>query len=251
MIEVSSQNISMLIGKPVTDDLNHEIGEVLSFIIDSTGHVSEVLVKGNNGEHLCYPVDRLSMDGDFVRLLSEIDNKVKMTSENIPLLWRKKKILDKLLNENKILPEIYEKLYAEFDEALTSLKADAQTIMDDLDKQIKDYEKLFKTLHFGKTYLDIEREIDHVDEETYRQSMNAILNGLTDVVEKKQDLQEKRETLSNILLGEERISESVQEETEEPQVQEVHEEIAVEGQEQKEETTETTVSEPVITVHMR
>lgn len=252
MIEVSSANISMLIGRPVKDNLNRQVGEVLSFTIDSAGQVSEVLVKENNGRHLCYPVDRLSMDGDSVRVISEIDKKVEITSENIPLLWRKKKILDKLLNENKILPEIYQKLYAEFDEALTNLKAEAQAAMADLDKQIEEYEKLFKTLHFAKTYLDIEHEIGHVEDETYRQSMIAILNGLRDVVEKKQALQEKKETLSNIMLGEEQISEDVQqEEVEEVQVQKVNEEGVVEGQEQKEEDAQTTVSEPVITIHMK
>lgn len=252
MVGISSENISMLIGRPVKDNLNRAIGEVLSFIIDSSGGICEILVKDNNGEHLCYPVERFAVDGDAVRLLSEIDMKVVMISKNIPLLWRKKEILDKLLEGNKILPQIHEKLHADFDEKLASFKSDAQIVMEELDEQVKDYENLFRTLHFAKTYLDIEHEIGRVKEEAYRQSMSAILNGLRDVVDKRNMLDEKRETLSNIFLGEEPETEDIQQQSiEETTTQQGQEEGVVEGEEQKEESFEGRASEPVITVHMK
>ncbi|MFB0503627.1 MAG: hypothetical protein ACETWE_07320 [Candidatus Bathyarchaeia archaeon] len=251
MVAISSENVSMLIGRPVKDNLNRAIGEVLSFIIDSSGDISEILVKDNNGEHLCYPVARFAIDGDAVRLLSEIDMKVEMISKNIPLLWRKKEILDRLLEGNKILPQIHEKLHADFDEKLASFKSDAQTVMEELGQQVKDYESLFRTLHFAKTYLDIEHEIGRVKEEAYRQSMIAILNGLRDVVDRKNALDEKRETLSNIFIGEETATENIEKQSiQETTIQRGQEKGVVEEEEQKE-AFEGADSEPVITVHMK
>jgi len=244
---ISSENVSVLIGKPVKDELRNEIGRILSFVVDSPGHVSKVLIRDNNGEFKCHPIDRLVVDNENVILLSEIDKIVKTVSEKIPLLWRKKKVLDKLLNENKILPEIYENLYKEFGEALERLKVEAQSAINELDRQINTCEETFKTLRLAKTYLEIEHEIGHVEEEAYRESLRVILSGLKSLVEKKQRLQEKRDTLSNILVGEEIMMESLQlgkEGAEKARTPEV-----AEGQEDV--TTKPSESEPMITVHMK
>jgi len=205
MTSTPPQNISSLINRSVKDDLHIEIGRILSFIVDPAGHASKVLVADNNGDYKCHSVDRLVVENDTVILLSEIDKTVKTVSEKIPLLWRKKKVLDKLSNENKILPEIYESLYKEFSEPLEKLKIEAQGAISELDTQINDCEETFKTLRLAKTYLEIEHEIGRVEEEAYKESLRAILNGLKSLVERKQRLQEKRDTLSNILLGEDVI----------------------------------------------
>ncbi len=247
MVGISSENVSLLIGKPAKDELRSEIGKILSFIIDSPGHVSKVLIMDHNGEYKCHPFDRLVIDHDTVILLSEIDKTTKTVSEKIPLLWRKKKVLDKLLNENKILPEIYESLYGEFSEALERLKGDAQSAVNELEKQISNCEETFKTLRLAKTYLEIEHEIGRVEEEAYKESLRMILNGLKGLVEKKQHLQEKRDTLSNILLGEEFMMESSplgKEEVEKTKKAEVSE-----GQGAL--ATKPLESEPQITVHVK
>jgi len=205
MVGMLSENVPLLIGKTVKDEMRNEVGNILSFIIDSPGHVSKALVRDNNGEYKCHPIDRLIVDNDTVILLSEIDKTVKTVAEKIPLLWRKKKVLDKLLNENKILPEIYESLYKEFGEALEKSKIEARSAITELDKQIASSEEAFKMLRLAKTYLEIEHEIGRVEEEAYKESLRVILNGLKSLVEKKQRLQEKRDTLSGILLGEEPI----------------------------------------------
>lgn len=247
MADISFENVSSLIGKPVIDEMQNKIGKILSFIIDSNGKVSEVLIKDNIGEYRCNPVDRLIVGNDAVISISEIDKTVQMVSERIPLLWRKKKILEKLLNEDKILLEIYEDLDKNFGEALGKLKAGAQGIVNELDKQINTCEEIFKTLHLAKTYLEIEYEIGHVDEDAYRESLRAILNGLTGLVEKKHNLREKREALSNILLGEDSLAEGV-----EPEEEEIGEtpEMKV-PMAQEDVTRKPPESEPVITVHMK
>jgi len=246
MAGIPFENSSVLIGKPVKDELRSEIGKILSFVIDSPGQVGKVLIRDNNGEYHCHPMDRLLVDSDTIILLSEIDKTVKAVSERIPLLWRKKKVLDKLLNENKILPEIHENLFREFSEASEKLKVEAQSAINELDRQINSCEETFRTLRLAKTYLEIEHEIGRVEEDAYRESLRAILNGLKGLVEKKQHLQEKRDTLSNILLGEESVVEGPQIGSE---FEETNEMRVAEGQ--KSVTTEPSQSESLITVHMK
>ena len=249
MTGTSSSNISLLINKPVKDELRSEIGKILSFIVDPTGQASKVLIRDNNGEYECYSVDRLTVENDAVVLLSEIDRTVRAVSERVPLLWRKKKVLDKLSNENKILPEIYESLYNEFSEPLEKLKIEAQGAVNELDRQINDCEETFRTLRLAKTYLEIEHEIGRVEEDAYKESLRAILNGLKGLVEKKQRLQEKRDTLSNILLGEELVgdgSKSGKEEVEEARKAEL-----AEGQEGIKKDVLETTGPQLITVHVK
>lgn len=242
MTSIICEDISLLVGKPIKDELNGEVGKILSFIVDPSGQVSEVLVMNNDGEYKCHPVDRLVVDNDTVVLLSEIDKIVKTASEKIPLLWQKKKALDKLLNESKILPEIYENLHREFGEALEKLKVDARGAINELDIQISNCEEMLKTLHLGKTYLEVEHEIGQVKDEAYKESFLAILNGLKGLVEKKKNLQEKREALSNILLGDDYIVEG-------PQLKKEAGEEAAKAQ--GDIAREPTESEPMITVRMK
>jgi len=195
--------MSNLIGKPVKNESGREIGKVLSFLVNSQGQMNEVLIGKEGGEYLCYPAEGLEFNNDYATVISEVDKKAKALSYEVPLIWRKKRTLNRLRDSNKILPEIYENLCAEFDATLNKLRSDVQSLLNDIDKQITNYEKQFRMLHIAKTFLEIEHEIGNVGEESYQQSLSAILRGLEETFNKKQSFQEMKEILSNILLNEE------------------------------------------------
>ncbi len=214
MVNMSSRDLLSLIGKPVINEVNIEVGRVISFMTDPTGKIEKVLIKGNGKEYSCYPVERLHVEGEKVFLFSDIHEKVNAIKENIPLIWRKKKVLEKLLKENRILPDIYEKLSLEFEDALKRLKEEAKDTIKELEEKIKENEEILETLHMAKTHLEIEYEIGHVEEEVYKRSLHSMLNGLRDIIELNENLKKMRDSLNNIIVGEE-----VQEEISEPETE--------------------------------
>lgn len=195
--------MSNFIGKPVKDESRKEIGRVLSLLMNPLGQVNKVLIEKVDGEYLCYPIESVECNNEYVAIIPDVERNVKTLSYKLPLLQRKKEILNKLKENNKILPEIYENLYAEFDAALNKLRADAQNLLNEVDKQIVSYDEEFRILHAAKTFLEIEHEIGNVEEDLYQRSVSAILKGLEEIFERKKSFQQMKKLLSGILLNKE------------------------------------------------
>jgi len=194
------------------DEDEKEIGRITSFLIDSSGQVEEVLVENKQGRFVKYPVERLKVSKDEVFLVSPIGAKIEVLSEKFPLISKKRKVLDKL-SENKVIPtEIYENLCKEFDRTLEEMKNEAQSLIEDAEKQIKAQEDHLKSLQLSRTFLEIEHEMETLSEETYQQSRISILKEIKNAQQRKLSLLKTKDKMIGIMQGEE-----------EPQVKEVPE----------------------------
>jgi len=176
-------------------------------------------------------------------LLEDTKLRANALCEDIPLVWRKEQVLNSLLKDEKILPEIYESLHQEFDATLNKLKASTQDVIAEIDKQIAECNEKFKKLHSAKTHLEIESEIGEINEGSYKKSLEIILDGLKNVITEKNDLEALRTRLSSLLLGEEPAKTVEPVESVEP--------VAAETALSKEATTESPPSEPSITVRLK
>jgi len=217
----------------------------VSFIVSPNGHIDAVLVSHADGEFVYYPSKQLIITKDSILLLSDTKLRANALCEDIPLVWRKEQVLNILLKDEKILPEIYEGLHQEFDATLNKLKASAQDVIAEIDKQVADCDARFKKLHSAKTHLEIESEIGEIDEGSYKKSLEIILDGLKSVITEKNDLDATRTRLSSLLLGEESPGTV---ETAEPVAEET-----VSSQKAQTEPTEETIppSEPSIVVRLK
>ena len=240
MTEPFSKDLFSFLGKPIRDEHKREIGKIVSFIVSPYGHIDAVLVNHSDGEFVYYPSKQLDVTKDSIVLLADTRLRANALCEDIPLVWRKEQVLNSLLKEEKILPEIYESLHQEFDATLNKLKASAQDVIAEIDKQIADCDERFKKLHSAKTHLEIESEIGEIDEGSYKKSLEIILDGLKIVIAEKNDLEAVKTRLSSLLLGEEPLGTV---ETAEP--------VAEETASPQEASTESPPSEPSITVRLK
>lgn len=218
----------------------------MSFIVSPDGHIDSVLVNHADGEFVYYPTKQLNITKDSIVLLADAKMRANALCEDMPLVWRKDQVLNNLLKEEKILPEIYESLHQEFDATLNKLKASIQDVIAEIDKQVASCDERFKILHSAKTHLEIESEIGEIDEGSYKKSLEIILDGLKNVITEKNDLEALRTRLSSLLLGEEppktvETAEPAAEETGSPQ----------EASTESTEKTVTSSSEPLITVRLK
>jgi len=240
LTEPLSKDLFSFLGKPIRNERKHEIGKIVSFIVSPNGHIDAVLVNHADGEFVYYPSKQLNITNDSIVLLAEVKLRANSLCEDIPLVWRKGEVLNGLLKDEKILPEIYESLHQEFDATLNKLKASAQDVIAEIDTQIADCDERFKKLHSAKTHLEIESEIGEIDEGSYKKSLEIILDGLKIVIAEKNDLEAVKTRLSSLLLGEEPLGTV---ETAEP--------VAEETASPQEASTESPPSEPSITVRLK
>lgn len=189
-----------LIGRSIKDENGREIGKIISFIIDSSGEVKEVLIENKNDEFVRYPVARIKASQEEIFLVSDIERRADKICESLPILWKKREILESLFRNKEILPEIYESLSAEFDKSLNELRTETQNLLGDIDRQIQFQEDIIRMLHLARTFLEMEHGIGNIKDEVFRQSLLSILREIKYASYKKMALLKTKDRVVNISL---------------------------------------------------
>ena len=228
-----SQNINpfLFIGKQIKDEYGRAIGKIISLALTPNGKFDAVYLEKSDGRFLKYPMEYLKFEGEEVTLLSEIKSKTNALCDQIPLIWRKDQALKDLSEKNKISRELYEELHNNFEGVLNQLRSEAQSLIEELDKEIARCTNEIKALNYGLVHLELEHEIGKIDDQSYEMAFMAIQENLTHINKEKEDLELTKNKLSNIILGEKT------EESPRPQAEEAH---------AAEETTEEAASETEI-----
>ncbi len=195
-------NLFLSVGKQVKDEYGRGLGKIASFALTPSGKFDAVFIEQGDGKFLKYPAENLKLDGADVTLISKIKSQTSVYCDQIPLIWRKDQALKELSEQKKISQELYSELHSSFDGALNQLKSEAQTLLDDIDKEIVRCNNEIKDLNYALVHLEIEHEIGKIDEQSYQAAFTIIQENIKRVNLEKTDLELTRNKLSNILLDE-------------------------------------------------
>ena len=195
-------NLFISIGKQVKDEYGRTIGRVASFAVNPNGRVDFAYIEQGDGKLAKYPAESLKVEGSETILLSTTKTKAKTFCDQIPLIWRKDQALKKLVEQNKISPEVHEDLHKSFEGVLNQLKSEAQTLNEEIDKETAGCAQGIKDLNYALVNLEIEHEIGKIDDESYQAAFTIIQECLKGTNMKKSDLETMKNELLNILLGE-------------------------------------------------
>jgi hypothetical protein len=195
-------NLFFSLGKPVKDEYGCSVGTVASFDVKPNGRIDYLYVEEASGRFVKHPAENLKMEGSDVILLSKIKVQSDAFSDQIPLIWRKDQALKELMEKKKISPEIYEDLHSSFDNVLKQLKSEAQTLTEEINKEIARCLQEVRDSGYALVHLEIEHEIGKIDAESYEKAFSAIQECMKRANTEKSDLETIRNKLSNILLGE-------------------------------------------------
>jgi hypothetical protein len=195
-------NLFLSVGKPVKDEYSRAVGKVASFALTPSGKFDAVFIEKGDGKFAKFSIEHLEFDGTEVTLISKLKSDANAFCDQIPLIWRKDQALKDLSEKKKISKELYEELHRTFDGALSQLKGEAQTLKEDIDKDIARCAEELKELAYALANLEIEHEIGQVSEENYNTAFVMVQDTLKRVHEEKNDLEMLRSRLSNITLGE-------------------------------------------------
>lgn len=196
-------NLSELVGKTVKDENEREIGRIVSFLMDELGKAKDVLVDNNYGNLARFSLDKLLMDDNGIALVSDRSKKLQSLSEQLPIIRKKRKILDKLSANKVIPPEIYENLCKEFDKNLDDMMGEAQILQKNIDKKVKVQEGRVKGLQLARAFLEIEHGIGTINDEVYKQSIMSLLKEVKSSQQAKLRMLKFKDKVQNIIVEEE------------------------------------------------
>jgi len=190
---------SKLIGRTVKIRGKGEIGVIVSFIMDPSGQVKDVLIEGKQGILEKHPVEMLQIEDNEVFLSSPIEKRLKILSENLPNTKKKREVLERLSKEKVVPQAIFESLIKEFDKALKEMEAEARSLIDEIEEQAKIQEDWIKALQVARAFLEIEHAIGTVSEDIYKRSIVALLKDMKNAQQRRLELLRIKEKVDQIL----------------------------------------------------
>ena len=201
-MSIPTPNFFESLGKPIKDEYGRSIGTVASFAVRPNGQVDEIFVDRGDGEIARYSSEQIKSNENGATLFSPTKLKVESMCNEIPLIWRKDQALKVLLEKKRVPSDLSEELHNAFEGAYKQLKADAQAMMESIDKQITTCSKRIGDLNNALVNLEIEHEIGQVNDSAYENSMVLIQENMRCVKTERDDLELMKSKLSNLLLGE-------------------------------------------------
>jgi hypothetical protein len=201
-MSIPTSNFFESLGKPIKDEYGRPIGTVASFAVRPNGQVDEIFVDHGDGEIARYATEQIKINENGATLFSPTKLKVESMCNEIPLIWRKDQALKGLLEKKRVPLELSEELHNAFESAYNQLKAEAQTMMECIDKQISTCSKRIGDLNNALVNLEIEHEIGQVNNSAYENSMVLIQENMRCVKTERDDLELMKSKLSNLLLDE-------------------------------------------------
>jgi len=218
-VSKSISNPFLFVGKQIKDEYGRQIGRVASFKVTPTGRIDGIFVEHGDGEFLSYSTDQIKVDNGNLVISPPLKLKAIALCNEIPLIWRKDRALNDLVEKKKIPPEMYDDLHRTFEGALNQLKDNAKGLAENIDTEIDRCNKQIHSLHSALINLEIEREIGRLNGDSYENALGIIQWGLKGVNAEKSDLEALKSKLSNLLLGEQTIAAPETKAPEAPQTQ--------------------------------
>jgi hypothetical protein len=239
-VSKSISNPFLFVGQQIKDEYGRQIGRVASFKVTPTGRIDGVFVEHGDGEFLSYSNEQIKIDNGNLVIAPPLKLKANSLCQEIPLIWRKDRALNELVDKKKIPPEMYDDLHSTFEGALNQLKDNAKELVKNIDSQVDRCNKQIHSLHSALINLEIEREIGRLNGDSYQKALMIIQSGLKGVNAEKSDLEILKSKLSNLLLGEKTISNEVpQSKTMETEIPKAPEPVA------------PNLPEPPVIIHVR
>jgi len=201
--------LSPFFNKPVRDEHGYTIGKaILASSKDENNSSKYVLIESENSEFIFYPLKLLRQDGDGLILIPSLNHRAEEIIKNIPLIWRKKQILEEISAMKRLPVEELVEIEKGFRTEFNDLKSEAQIVSKEIEAQIKIYAHLLKELNSASIYLEVEQELNAVERIPFNTVKESLQNKIEHIELKKRNLEDLLRRITNATLGEIECSKS-------------------------------------------
>ena len=189
---------SGLIGKMVRDEWGRQVGMVVSVLMDDRGETSWLLLRMGDGKFRRYALSDFSVDGSDIVLLSGVKKRVNALCRKDALL-RCEKLLLSDLKGGDVDPDTLNEIGRDVKRDLGFLEGEARRLLRKVDFLIQRCKEQIRIVNKGIACLKVEHDLGKVDDEVFSVSMKMLLAGLKSLMSERDDMEEVRRKLLELL----------------------------------------------------
>lgn len=189
---------SELIGKMIRDEWGRRVGMIVSVLMDGRGEPNWLLIRMGNGEFRRYALSSLAVNGSDIVLLSGIKKRVDALCRKDALL-RCETFLLSDLKDGELDPDTLNELGRDVKRDIGFLEGEARRLLRKVEFIIQKCKEQIRFINKGIACLKVEHDLGRVSDEVFSASMKMLLSGLKSVMSERDDMEEARRRLLDLL----------------------------------------------------
>jgi len=189
VVDITVAEFVKYISKQVRDPYGRQIGKIAAFISDTLSKVKSVVLEHGDGEYNGYSSEYVAIEGDIIKVLSELKVKASKLARELELVWKKTMALEELKESKEIPQEVYEHFRPQYEATLKELKGRAAEVVERIKERIAELDSQTRILQLALASAKVSHRIGEIDDAFFNSITNMIQTGVNRISSERKDLE--------------------------------------------------------------
>jgi len=189
VVEITVAEFVRYVSKQVRDPYGRQIGKIAAFISDALSKVKAVVLEHGDGEYNGYSTEYVAIEGDIIKILSELKVEASKLARELELAWKKTMALEELKERKEIPQEVYEHFHPQYEATLKELKGRATEIVEKIKERIAELDSQTRILQLALASAKVSHRIGEIDDAFFNSIVNMIQTGMNRISSERKDLE--------------------------------------------------------------
>jgi cell fate (sporulation/competence/biofilm development) regulator YlbF (YheA/YmcA/DUF963 family) len=189
VVEITVAEFVKYISKHVRDPYGRQIGKIAAFISDTLSKVKAVVLEHGDGEYNGYSTEYVAIEGDIIKILSELKVEASKLARELELAWKKTMALEELKERKEIPQEVYEHFRPQYEATLKELKGRATEVVEKIKERIAELDSQTRILQLALASAKVSHRIGEIDDAFFNSISNMIQTGMNRISSERKDLE--------------------------------------------------------------
>ncbi len=189
MVELTVADFVKYISKQVRDPYGRQVGKIAAFISDTLSKVKAVVLEHGDGEYNGYSTEYVAIEGDIIKILSELKVEAGKIAKELELAWKKSLALEELREKKEIPQEVYEHFRPQYEATLKELKSKAAEVVERIKERVAELDSQTRILQLALASAKVSHRIGEIDDAFFNSIVNIIQAGMNRIFNEKRDLE--------------------------------------------------------------
>jgi len=189
VVELTVADFVKYISKQVRDPYGRQVGKIAAFISDTLSKVKAVVLEHGDGEYNGYSTEYVAIEGDIIKILSELKVEAGKIAKELELAWKKSLALEELREKKEIPQEVYEHFRPQYEATLKELKSKAAEVVERIKERVAELDSQTRILQLALASAKVSHRIGEIDDAFFNSIVNIIQAGMNRIFNEKRDLE--------------------------------------------------------------
>jgi len=201
MVELTVAEFVKYVSKHVRDPYGRQIGKIAAFISDTLGKVKTVVLEHGDGEYYGYSTECVTIEGDMIKILSELKAEANKVAKELELAWKKNLALEELRERKEVPQEVYEHFSPQYEATLKELKSRAAEVVEKIKGRIAELDSQARVLQLALASAKVSHRIGEIDDVFFNSIVNMIQTGMNRIAGERKDLEASIAELEKLITA--------------------------------------------------